>query len=290
MSEKIYILLPVHNRRAVTEHFVDCLAAQKYSNYHLLLIDDGSTDNTDQMVQAKIENTTVLKGKGNWWWAGSLQQGINWLESNNAKDHEIILFANDDITFDTDFLSAAVFTLDGMKNSLLLPYLRDNETGVPQESGIEANLRDLTFRPATSKDKINCLPTRGLFMRMEVLRRIGGFYPRLLPHYLSDYEFTIRAHKNGLHLCTSADIAISLDRSQTGYHSFDDTKFLNFIKKYFSKKSVSNPVYHTSFIILTNTLSEMPRNFFKIWRNAGALVFSKLRYSLRVRKNSSRCS
>lgn len=283
MMQKVYILLPVHNRCAVTERFIDCLAAQTYANYHLILIDDGSTDNTDQMVQAKIKNITVLKGWGNWWWAGSLQQGINWLNQHGVDDRDIVVFANDDITFDADFLQKAVGILDNLDAALLLPYLRDEKTGLPQESGVDANLQKHTFNIAASPDKINCLPTRGLFMRTADLRIIGGLYPRLLPHYWSDYEFTIRAHRKGLKLCTSADIVISLDRDQTGYRSFEQSGIVDFIQKSFSKRSVLNPVYHTSFILLTSPLSYMPLNVIKVWRNFFLHVVHKLKRSLKKR-------
>lgn len=283
MIQKIYILLPVHNRCAVTERFIDCLVAQTYSNYHLVLIDDGSTDNTDQMVQAKIKNLTVLKGRGDWWWAGSLQQGINWLERHAVKDQDIVLFANDDITFEADFLQKAVGILDNLDAALLLPYLRDEKTGLPQESGVDADLQKHTFNPASSPDKINCLPTRGLFMRMADLRRIGGFHPRLLPHYWSDYEFTIRAHRKGLKLCTSADLAISLDRDQTGHRSLEKAGFVEFFQKCFSKRTVLNPVYHTSFILLASPFSYMPLNVFKVWRNFSTYAAHKLKSSLKLR-------
>jgi len=104
MTPTIYILLPVHNRRAITEKFIDCLVAQSYSNYHLILIDDGSTDDTGGMVRAKITNLTILKGKGDWWWAGSLQQGMNWLKQNGVEDRDVVVFMNDDVIFERDFL------------------------------------------------------------------------------------------------------------------------------------------------------------------------------------------
>lgn len=283
MMQKIYILLPAHNRCSVTERFIDCLAAQTYANYHLILIDDGCTDGTAEMVQAKIKNLTVLKGRGDWWWAGSLQQGINWLEQRGVEDRDIVVFANDDITFDADFLQKAVGILDNLDAALLLPYLRDEKTGLPQESGVDADLQKHTFNPASSPDKINCLPTRGLFMRMVDLRRIGGFHPRLLPHYWSDYEFTIRAHRKGLKLCTSPDLTISLDRDQTGYRSFEDAGLVVFLKQYFSKRSVLNPVYHTSFILLTGPLSYIPLNVFNVWRDAFVYVLHKLKSSLKKR-------
>lgn len=282
MNPKIYILLPVHNRIAVTECFIDCLAAQSYSNYHLILVDDGSDDGTAGMVRDKIDDLTVLKGRGNWWWAGSLQQGINCLKRLSVADRDIVLFANDDITFDTDFLQKAVGLLDELDDVLLLPFLRDTNTGLLQETGIDANLRKHTFDPASSPDRINCLSTRGLFMRMIDLTRIGGFHPRLLPHYLSDYEFTIRAHRKGLKLCTSNELVISLDHDQTGYHSFEQKGFVAFIRQYFSKRSAPNPVYHTSFVLLTGSWSSIPFSLIVVWRRAIANVIHQVRRSLRM--------
>jgi glycosyltransferase involved in cell wall biosynthesis len=80
MNPCIYILLPVHNRREITKVFIDCLEAQTWQNYHLVLIDDGSTDGTEQVVRERVENLTVIRGNGNWWWAGCLQQGFNFLK------------------------------------------------------------------------------------------------------------------------------------------------------------------------------------------------------------------
>lgn len=286
--QKIYILLPVHNRRAVTERFIDCLAAQTYTNYHLILIDDGSTDGTAEMVQARIKQVTLIKGRGDWWWAGSLQQGINWLKRHGVGDGDIVAFANDDITFDAEFLQKAADILERQNEALLLPYLRDEKTGLPQESGVEANLQKLTFRPAATPDKINCLPTRGLFMRMSDLRKIGKFHPRLLPHYLSDYEFTIRAHRKGLKLITSADIAIQLDRTQTGYRSLEHFGFIDFIKRFFSKRNVSNPIYWSTFILLTEPKSQIPGHLFRLWVSTVKMLFFRCANSLR--KHLRKCN
>lgn len=288
MMQNVYILLPVHNRSAVTERFIDCLAAQTFANYHLILIDDGSTDGTAEMVQAKISNLTVLKGRGDWWWAGSLQQGINWLEQHGVEDQDIVVFANDDITFNADFLQKAVGILDNLDSALLLPHLCDEKTGLPQESGVEADLQNLTFIPATSPDKINCLSTRGLFMRMADLHKVGKFHPRLLPHYLSDYEFTMRAHRKGLRLITSAEIAIQLDREQTGYRSLEHHGFIDFIKRYFSKRNVSNPIYWSTFILLTVPKSHIPVQVFRLWVSTVKMLIFRCTSSLRkkLRKGS----
>lgn len=264
MSAKVYILLPVHNRRVITAKFIGCLAAQSYSNYYLILIDDGSTDGTAEMVESSISNLTVIKGGGDWWWAGSLQQGIDWLKQHDVSDRDVIVMMNDDVTFESDFLQIAVSLLDHL-DGLLLPQVMDEETGLIQESGVEADLKRLTFKTATSPDRINCLPTRGLFMRMSDLRKVGNFYPTFLPHYLSDYEFTIRAHKKGVKLTTSPKLVIRFDEGATGYRTFDEMPLLEFLKRYFSIKSASNPLYWTAFILLTTPKLHVPWNVLKIW-------------------------
>ena len=53
-----YILLPVHNRREITQKFIECLKSQTYQNYKLVLIDDGSSDGTAAMVQSQISDLT----------------------------------------------------------------------------------------------------------------------------------------------------------------------------------------------------------------------------------------
>ncbi|MCK5537931.1 MAG: glycosyltransferase family 2 protein, partial [Bacteroidales bacterium] len=38
----IYIILPVHNRKKITEKFIKCLVKQTYQDFKLILVDDGS--------------------------------------------------------------------------------------------------------------------------------------------------------------------------------------------------------------------------------------------------------
>lgn len=275
MKQMIYILLPVHNRRAITESFINCLMAQSCTNYHLILIDDGSEDGTDSLVKARIEKLTIIRGHGDWWWAGSLQQGIDWLKRGVADEKDVVVFMNDDVLFDNNFLQTAIQLL-GDGGELLLPQVINQQTGKNEESGVCADLKKLTFVTADSQDKINCLPTRGLFMRMSTLRKVGDFYPRLLPHYLSDYEFTIRAYKLGISLVTSPKLLINVDEVASGFRNFEGLSFREFIKRYFSIKSPSNPIYWTSFILLTSPKLFVPWNVVRIWLNAAKTIFARI--------------
>lgn len=288
MTPTVYILLPVHNRCAITEKFIDCLVAQTYANYYLILIDDGSTDDTEQMVRDSIKNLTVIKGSGDWWWAGSLQQGIDWLKRNEVEDKDIVVFMNDDVTFRPDFLQIAMSLLE-QQNGMLLPQVLNEKTGRIEEAGVEADLKKLTFITATAPEKINCLPTRGLFMRMSDLYKVGNFYPRLLPHYLSDYEFTIRANRMGVRLMTSPKLLISFDEETSGFRDFEGLSVSEFMRKYFSIKSAANPVYWSSFVLLTSPKLYMPWNILRVWKGAAKVILGQLMSAIAIRRKHVTC-
>lgn len=273
---KVYILLPIHNRKAVTKHFIDCLRMQSYQDYHLILIDDGSTDGTAEMVSLFIDSykLTIIKGRGDWWWAGSLQQGLDWLKKNGVNANDLILFINDDVGFSYDYLDRAIHVMADRQDVLMLSRHRLPDTGNISESGVFSDLKRHTFTIADSSEKINCLSTRGLFTHWAVIQKIGDFHPRLLPHYWSDYEYTIRAHQKGIKCETSPDIVIVPNHETTGLRGeFSEIRFTDFLKKYFSRRSISNPLYVSAFLLLTSRPQWMLSNLLRVWVKAGKTIF-----------------
>ena len=213
MSETVYILLPVHNRCEVTLRFIECLKVQTYSNYHLILIDDGSNDGTAEMVQENISELTIIKGDGTWWWAKSLQKGIEWLRSNNCQVNSIVLIINDDTEFETDFLEKGVSIISFRRDMIVKPYGYDCVKGHLVDAGISFDWFSLSGALAIANKEVDCFSTRGIFLTMSTLNKIGGFYPRLLPHYLSDYEFTLRAKSKGFSLVAEPSFVLKTPRS-----------------------------------------------------------------------------
>ena len=265
MSDTIYILLPVHNRCEVTRRFIECLKVQTYRNFHLVLIDDGSRDGTSEMVSENISTLTVIRGTGNWWWSGSLQQGYRWLKKQNISTTDLVLIINDDTEFEKDFLDNAKQYMDVHHDTLLLAEGYDKRTGEITSTGVHVDWKKFTFQTVKTCELINCLPTRGLFIRMADLKTIGGFYPRWLPHYLSDYEFTIRAGRNGLHLCTDQAVRLVFDQETTGLHKVADKSFRETVIFYFTKKSSSNLMAMTNFIVLACPTRWKIINLVRVW-------------------------
>jgi GT2 family glycosyltransferase len=282
VTETIHILLPVHNRREITRLFIECLKAQTVQNYHLVLIDDGSTDGTEEMVRAAIDNLTVLKGTGDWWWGGSLQQGYNWLKGRNLPLTDLVLIINDDTTFETDFLEKGLALLSRHDRTLLTAQCYSKQDGRLVDAGVHIDLTRLRFAQASAPEEINCLSTRGLFVRLADFFAVGGFRPRLLPHYLSDYEFTIRAHRRGMKLLTDPALRLWVDEQASGYHNVESEPFLQFFRKCFSIRYPANPLTLSVFALLVSPLPWNLVNVLRVWKSASVVLWRCLIRSHRI--------
>ncbi len=246
----VHVLLAVHNRRQLTKAFLNCLRSQSYPRLRLLVVDDGSDDGTAEMVHQEYPGAVVLHGTGSLWWAGSLQLAFEQLQRDGIDDSDIVLIANDDTSFDEMFVERAARFLQAHPGSLLCARVIDPQTGEVREAGVHADFLRFQFRTARRAEEINCLPTRGLFLRWSDMRHIGGFHPFLLPHYWSDYEYTMRAFRKGYRCLTDASVSLRPTPEASGYHDLDRLVGWRFFERFFSVKSPLNPWYRSVFVCL----------------------------------------
>jgi len=272
----LYILLPVHNRRKITERIIVCLKQQTYRDFHLLLIDDGSTDGTAEMVRGHIPSVTVLQGSGSWWWGGSLHQGYLWLKNQTLPPDAVALTLNDDAVFDAEYLSHGVSALRNTTRTLVVSTGYGEESQKRMDGGVHADWMRWTFLQESDPGKINCASTRGLFVFVSDFVRIGGFHPVLLPHYSSDYEFTIRAVRKGYRLLVDERLRLTVNERATGISHFrDERSYTEFLRKMFSKKYNLNPFYLSSFIAFACPWRWKLLNWARVW---GSTVWKLVKY------------
>jgi GT2 family glycosyltransferase len=267
-APNIYLLLPVHNRREITGGFLECYCNQEGGRTTLIVIDDGSSDGTSEMVYRKNAGSVILRGNGHWWWAGSLQRGLDWITRQGVSDDDIVLFMNDDSRFDPDFITKGTAALAESPGALVQATIRCADSGEVVDLGYVFEPSSLSFRPVNHGEAPNCLTTNGLFARWGDLKRIGGFHPHLLPHYLSDYEYTWRAGRRGLALTVSKKLELSWQRQSTGYRQIEAGKTREFLSKLFSPRYPSNPIYTTTFAFLACPLHLAFGHAVRIWRGA----------------------
>jgi hypothetical protein len=193
---------------------------------------------------------------------------------------------NDDTEFDPDFLANAVRAIK--PRSLMLAQCHAIKGGL-DEVGVRWDWSKLLGWGVTDPAQVNCFSTRGLFLHVGDFLELGGFHPILLPHYLSDYEFSMRAHRRGLAMISAPDVFLRFDDNPalTGIRTTKGMSILQGMRKTLSIRSTANPVYWSSFVILGSPLRYLAQNLFRIWwrflgpvRNEVSLFFAPVRRAL----------
>lgn len=98
---KLSIIIPMYNESRYVARCLDSLLLQSFQDFELILIDDGSTDNSVEIVQWYKErfndNLTILHQEH--WWPGKARN--RW--ASVAKG-DILIFVDADMVFDVDYL------------------------------------------------------------------------------------------------------------------------------------------------------------------------------------------
>lgn len=262
----IHLILPVHNRAETTARFLRCLVNQRNQDYRVLLVDDGCRDGTVEIARSILpaKNLQVLQGDGQLWWAGALQLAYLQLFRFRPDAEDTVVICNDDMILGPEFLSAAQEVTHDHPDALTQAIGYDFTT-LDVDCGAVADLRSLRFSAADSMHPPNCLSTRGLAMRVPVFLASGGFRPKWLPHYLSDYEFTLRLARRGAALRCDQRFEAKVSMELTGQSHFVDSDLRSFWAAAFSNRAKYNPTHWTAFVLLACPLWTAPYHITKIW-------------------------
>ena len=90
MNDLVSIVIPVYNAEKYLEKAIDSCLNQTYSNKEIITVNDGSTDNTSEVLSSYSDKISVINQK-NTGIAGALNTGIramkgNWYKLMNADD------------------------------------------------------------------------------------------------------------------------------------------------------------------------------------------------------------
>ncbi len=256
--DKVYILIPIHNNIAETIACLNSIRDQTYTSFEVIIIDDGSTDNSSEIIRKEFPETTILQGDGNLWWAGALFKGIEYA-INKAEQTDYVLTLNNDLVFDNDYLK---FLIEASKNNgdaIVGSLCLDKKTGAIVDSGVLIDWGKLRFDLKLISNEnddlirsIDVLSTRGTLIPINVILNIGNFIPDKLRHYLSDYEYTIRAKKYGYTLLASKRAIAYLNMETTGFYYQPKEKYTlkDIYNSMFATKSYDNLKAWLNFIYL----------------------------------------
>jgi GT2 family glycosyltransferase len=268
-----------HNRKNITERFLRCLNEQVYDNWYLVIVDDGSDDGTDLLINKSInpEKLSYIKGDGSLWWNGGLHIArAHLLSKEILKEEDIILIANDDTGFEKDIFNKIFSSVMNFPDAMISGVEVNGAGEIINISGVEIDWLRLKFNHVQSESTISALPTRFLFMSADVFKNNGDFRYFLLPHYLSDYEYTIRAKKNGYKLMVDKNVNFASVFKHSGSLGYHNDGFFCVLRKFFSNRNNVNPVRFSLFILISCPVGLKTINIVRIWMLSMAKLFKIL--------------
>jgi GT2 family glycosyltransferase len=222
----LYIVIAVFNGIKYTLNFLALLSQQIDGGFHVVLVDDGSTDDTEKRVRELYSEVVIVHGNGNWWWTRSTNEGIKKALSLGA---DSILIMNNDTLIEPGYIQTIKKTAEEHPGTIIGSLDVTNQeprmvffSGVKEikwwkAKGIRYHRNyvpyDNTF---TGLHRSICLNGRGTLIPAQVFKKTGFLDEKNLPQYASDFDFSVRAAKAGIPCYISWDCVVFSEVAKTG--------------------------------------------------------------------------
>lgn len=257
---RVNVLIPVFNRLEHTRKVIAALRAQTVAdNIRIVIIDDGSTDETAEFLAAQPDVTSI-RGDGNLWWGGAIDVGLSHvLPGCSTEDY--VLFVNNDTWFGTTYVETLIRCSRENENAIVGSVVHEEERDPPLAGvgprvsinhiavwDILAELSEEERRHPKPLYKADALSGRGTLFPAELFKRHGTMRPRLLPHYMADYEISMRFARAGTPLLVSSE-AVVYSPPVYGAH-MSNTSWWN---EHFGRRSPNNVFQRIAFYSLIGT-------------------------------------
>lgn len=170
MSAKVSIIMPAYNRAKYISKAINSVLRQTFTDFELIIIDDGSTDNTKEVLQKYLQDSRIK-------YIYQTNQKVSKARINGIKNSAgtyIALLDSDDYWLDEKKLEKQVNFLENNKDYVLVSggIIRVNENG-KQISKIKNPQSDEAIREGML---LSCLfaPSAAMFLR-SAYDKVGGF-------------------------------------------------------------------------------------------------------------------
>ena len=215
MSERSFplvsVVVPVLDGAGIIQRCIESLEAQKYQSLEIIIVDDGSTDGTPDLVQppARLVKTRGRVG------AGAARN----LGAREAKG-EILMFTDADCVVPPDWVSSALATIEREKVKC---------GGGGYAGTINQNFsqlfafEELAYRRRNIHGYVNTLVSNNMFCDAGLFYQAGGFSENYRAASSEDFEFSWKI---------SRSYQLWWDTENGVCHDFTDT-LIDYLKQQF---------------------------------------------------------
>ncbi len=88
----VSVIIPTYNRRAYVQEAIDSVLAQTYTDYEIIVIDDGSTDGTGEALRERYGDKIIYEWQENQGLSAARNRGIE-----SSRGQYIALLDSDDL-------------------------------------------------------------------------------------------------------------------------------------------------------------------------------------------------
>jgi GT2 family glycosyltransferase len=237
-SHVVWVCIAVFNRVDHTRRCLNLLRRQTYTDHQTVIVDDGSTDGTSEMVVREYPEAVLIRGDGSLYWTRAMHQGIAYILMHAAQD-DYTLLLNDDLMFEPDLIQR-LFEISRLHTRSLIQAVESciDNPDVIWAGGVKLNLwtakqhlvnfhRRISEFPPDHIEHSDYLTGRGVLVPMEVFRNAGNFNTGYKQS--GDPEFSRRAAKKGYRLLVTYGVrALSYEKgkniNETESYSLSDVR------------------------------------------------------------------
>ena len=248
---KIGIIIPSFNRKTYLFALLSSVRKLKLPegvSIFTIVVVDGSTDGTVEMLNTEFTDFFVVLGDGNWWWTKSINKGI---EHARKLDLDHLLFMNDDNILQTDYLEKLLDAKSKLSPNTVLgsASISLSKAGLIDTAGYY-KMNSFSFKMYPYKRKGSlvdknftgihetiALSGRGTLVPMNVFNQIGFLDERLV-QYGSDDDFILRCKKENIPVFISWDAQVyNHSEITSGERNLTKTSFSDLLGAYFNQYS-----------------------------------------------------
>ena len=214
---QLYVIIPVYNRCEMTDACLESIFRQDTDDVTVIVVDDGSTDGTSEMLRIKYPDVIVEYGNGDLWWTGATNKGIRYV-LDVCQPEDYVLLLNIDLVLHNSYLESVRKMAEIQPNSLIGSVVVDfiNRESIVS-GGVQINWKNakvtdlnrgkkLSSFPADFCAEVSTLTGRGVLIPIRMFRE-NGLYKS---HYqqCGDYELPVRAARAGYRLLVAYSMIV----------------------------------------------------------------------------------
>jgi GT2 family glycosyltransferase len=217
----VYVVVPVYNGKKHTDKFLNTFKKQNYSNFKVVIIDDGSNDGTAQMINKNHSSTILITGNGDLWWSGATNLGIERAIKDGA---DYVLTINNDVTVSNGYIKKLLKAAQNNPNSLvgsIIVYDSDHKKVWYAGAYFDKKRGEMQHVNGDITDfddkyyKTDWMAGMGVLVPIDVYKKVGFYDEVNFPQYFGDADFSVRALRYGYKLLISSECVFYSDVSSS---------------------------------------------------------------------------